>query len=181
MGLKRFSKYVNLIFAAMLTIEYIIFTCSVDLIPLIFGILVCGIFVIVRSRNDNDLGDGVENVIISSGEESETLSIVLMIILSFFVVSIMVIFGIVGLNNLWETFSITLSNSHIFRYVIYGLIYPLFLSYFMTYTYTDVNTMNTLLINVFGIFLLINLFIGLIICMNWGMYLNIANFVVNIF
>lgn len=175
MLLLKFSKYINLFLFSVLIIEYLLLTCAIDLFPLLFCGVVCGFFIIVNNRNKMRQSS---HVIIS---QEETSSIVSYIVLTFVVLLIMGIYIIRGLPAIWGSFSLWLDNSHIFRYVIYGLIYPILSSLFITYCITDVNPFEQLMINVFIIVLFITLFMGLGICMYWESYRGIAGFLVNLF
>lgn len=175
MLISKFSKYINMALMFVLIIEYILLTCTVDLYPLLLCGFICGVFVIVnnRGKSDND-----SSVTIRQGG---TLNIVSYIILTFIVFVIAFIYVIRGLPIIWGSFSYLLDTSRIFRFVIYGLIYPVVSTLFITYSVTDTNPFEQLMINVFIVVLFITLFLGIIICMNWEWYINLASYLVNIF
>ena len=136
---------------------------------------VCGIFVIVNNIGKKNSDSSV------TIQQGNTLSIISFLILSFIISLIALIYVLRGLPFIWESFSTLLTNSKIFRYIIYGLIYPIISSLFITYSFTDINPFEELRIDVFFVILFITLFVGIIVCLNWTWYINIASYLVNIF
>ena len=177
MFLGKIARYFNIFLMTILVLEYICFNCTVDLIPFTACSIVCGICILSHNKQE-EYQDGYTTVTVQRGEE---IGIVSYLILSVIVLLIGFVFVIRGLPVLWETLIYMLNNFKVFRYIIYGLLYPVIFSTFITYCYTETNPMEQLHVDVFFILLFVTLFIGIGICMNWESYFLFAQTVVNIF
>ena len=177
----KIFNFLNTFMLIIFFIEMLILFLNIDIIPLLLIGVVCGLIIIIRNSNDD--------FFYGSTEVTETKSIFKFIFFSLLDILIFTIFLIYGIENISNVLIYLLNSSHIFRFVLYGVIFPIILSYFMAWFWMDSKPNLSILyaliapnsLGTYYKFLFANLCVGLLVCMNWETYYSFVSYFVNFF
>ena len=162
-------------------VEVVMLFSQIDLIPFVIIGFVCGLSIILRNSSEDFFNN--ENTI------KDTKLIFRVISLSIIDILLFASFFVLGIENMAAWFVALLNGSKLIRFGIYGFIFPLITSYFMTWFWTD-NKPNLSIFyaivmpNTMGSFyriLFFNLLVGIGVCVMWADYFNIVNMLLKFF
>ena len=172
--ISSFFQKLNIFLFLILFLEGVILFSEIDILPILFIGVICGFIIVIRNRNGVLLED---NVYIS-----DIKSILTFLIFSLVVVLVFLAYLTKGVSVISSIVLSLLNDYKWFRFLIYGVVFPLIFTYLMLWCWSDVKPFSDRVdIELFMKIILINLFLGIIVCINWEGYLNIANFILSIF
>lgn len=162
-------KGLNTLVLILFSIEFLVLFCEIDLFPILFTGFICGFLIVLNNRKGVFFTDLVS--------EKDVKHIIFFLIISFLVVSLFVLFLIFGISNISSYILAQLMNNKIFRFFVYGFLFPCFISYLMIWCWSDEKPTH-LTYSILGTgskFVFVNLFIGILICMNWEYYIGLSS------
>ena len=159
----------------------VVLFCGIDLLPFLAIGIICGLVIILRNSS--------EDFFYGSGDITDTkivLKFIFFACLNIFIFSMFMLLGIENIANM----AINLLNTNKFvRFGLYGLIFPIIISYFISwfwydekpnlsifYALTAPNTMGLY----YKLFLILS-GVGLFICVNWVDYYAIVGSLLRFF
>lgn len=180
----KVSKVYQIMFFILLLlffVEVVMLFSQIDLIPFVIIGFVCGLSIILRNSSEDFFNN--ENII------KDTKLVLRVISLSVIDILLFASFFVLGIENIANCVVTLLHTSKLIRFAIYGFIFPLITSYFMTWFWTD-NKPNlsifyaVVMPNTMGSFyriLFFNLLVGIGVCVLWVDYFNIVNMLLKFF
>lgn len=168
-------KGLNILVLILFIIECLVLFCEIDLFPMLFVGFICGFLIVLKNRKGVFFTDLIN--------EKDVKHIIFFLILSFLVVLLFVSFSIFGISNISSYILLNLTGNKIFRFFVYGLLFPCIISYLMIWCWSDEKPTH-LTYSIMGSgskFLFANLFIGILICMNWEFYIGLSSSFLQIF
>lgn len=168
-------KLLNNLLLFLFIIELFMIFSGVDLIPLFLIAIVGGLILFLRHKEDFE-----------SGEDYNDVKGILTFVLSGIAIALVFItilyYGVEVIDGYILNF---LNTNNIFRFVLYGLVFPFVLSYFITWFWLDEKpiSISNKYINclTFPKVLLVSLIIGVCVCIFWEKYMGLAILVVGLF
>lgn len=159
----------------LFVIELFMAFSNVDLIPLFLIAIISGLILFLRRNESFE----------SSEEYSDTKGVITFVLSGILIGLIFVFLLYYGIENIGAYILNLLNINKLFRFVLYGLIFPFVLSYFITWLWLDEKPIQiqNKYINclTFPKVLLATLILGVLVCIYWEGYLGVASRVIGIF
>ena len=162
-------------------IEMVMLFSQIDLIPFIFMGVVCGLSIIFKNNS--------EDFFYSEANSKDTKIILKIILLTIIDLLIFGCFILLGINNIANWVITLLTDYKAIRFLLYGVVFPLIMGYFLTWFWTDnkphLSVLYALIMpNSMGTFykiLFVCLVIGLLVCVFWTDYFSLVNTLLRFF
>lgn len=172
--MRVFDKLSTIVFW-LFCLEYLVLSCELDLFPSCLIGIMCIAAMYIKSKSEVD-------IIYQEERHSEVRQIIKFLILSLFVIVIFLIYLTFDIKVISSYILIALSNFKIIRYVLYGLIYPFITSYLMFFCWSNEKAINSDGITTnphFYYILIVNLYVGFLVCYNWNLYVGLSQMFLN--
>ena len=172
--MKIFDKLSSIVFW-LFCLEYLVLSCELDLFPSCLMGVMCVAALYIKSKSEAE-------VMYQEEKNSQVRQIIKFLMLSLFVIVIFLIFITFDISVISSHILTVLTNSKIIRFIVYGLIYPLINSYLMFYCWDNEQAINSEGITTnphFYYILIVNLYLGFIVCYNWDLYLGLSQMFLN--
>lgn len=179
--MNKVFQTLNLVMVVIFFIQMVVLFCGIDLLPFLAIGLICGLVIILRNSS--------EDFFYSSGESGDTGTILKFIGLACLNIFVFSMFILLGVENIANMAINLLDSSKLFRFTLYGLIFPMVISYFIAWFWYDEKPNLSLFYaltapNTLGLYYKLFLIlsgIGLFICVNWVDYSDIVSSLLRFF
>ena len=177
----RVFQVMNISLLVLFFIEMVMLFSKIDLIPFIIMGIVCGLIIILNNTNEDFF---YNDVVVK-----DTSLIFRFIFLALIDTLLFCSFLVLGIENMAVSIISLLCVSKLFRFVIYGFIFPLLISYFVSWFWTE-NKPNLsiwyalIMPNSMGIFykvFFVFLMLGILICLYWEKYFVLISLITQFF
>ena len=172
--MKNVFQKLSSVILGLIFLELFVLSMYIDILPFIYTCFICAFFLIVMHRTEGNFRDLFVF-------KKDVTSIIFTILLCFVLITIAILYSVLGIEKISLGIINLLNMSIYFRFLIYGFIIPVVNIFLMSWCYTGVSPFESISLDVVTILSMVNLFIGLFICMNWQGYLFVANMILNFF
>ena len=166
----KLNKGVNLRLSiyCLLFIELLIIFWNVDILPFLVISLTSGgviLYNYLTIYKDDDTVDSSD--FLHKSTKKENIIFLFLILLTILLFSLICFID----NKLVGELLLGLLNNSIYiRFMLYGIIYPIIFSYFVTWTYTDIKPIHPDNLIIYSKILFVSACVGLLVCIFWEKY-----------